>query len=56
MGGTDPRILHADIMASRYLGDYNERIEAGKNDRTAERLYAKAQYWLDRLNALEGNR
>lgn len=52
---TSESIMKADHFASKYLGDYNERVEAGKNDATAERLYAKAQYWLDRLNKLSGN-
>ena len=52
---TDPKILRADFFANKYLGDYNERIEAGKDDATAEKLYAKGQYWLDRLNVLLGN-
>ena len=52
---TTDKALHADIMASRYLGDYNERVEAGKDDRTAAALYLKAQFWLDRYNKLVGN-
>jgi len=49
------RILEADHMGNRYIGDYNERIEAGKNDKTAERLYSKCQFWLDKYNKLTGN-
>lgn len=49
------KIQEADQFASRYLGDFNERTEAGRNDATAERLYAKAQFWLDRLNKLQGD-
>jgi len=53
---TDAKVLDADIRASRYLGDYNERVERlGREDVTAQRLYAKAQYWLDRFNKLSGN-
>lgn len=52
---TDPRTLEADIKAGQYLADYNERVEAGKNDKTADRLYRKAQFWLDRYNKLAGN-
>jgi len=52
---TNDKVLHADIMASRYLGNYNERVEAGKDDSKAETLYRKAQFWLDRYNKLIGN-
>jgi hypothetical protein len=48
-------LVEADVMGNQYLGDYNERVEAGKDDRTAERLYAKGQFWLDRYNKLAGN-
>lgn len=47
-------LLHADFMASRYLGDFNEADEAGQHAK-AEKLYAKAQFWLDRYNKLLGN-
>jgi hypothetical protein len=42
-------------MGGRYLADYNERVEAGKTDHIAERLYSKGQFWLDRYNKLAGN-
>ena len=48
-------LIEADYYGNRYLGDYNERVESGKDDRTAERLYAKGQYWLDRYNRLNGD-
>jgi hypothetical protein len=48
------KINRADFFANRYLGDANEAAEAGKREK-AERLYAKAQYWLDRYNKLVGN-
>ena len=48
-------LLEADLEGQRYLGDYNERVEAGKDDHIAERLYAKGQFWLDRYNKLAGN-
>jgi hypothetical protein len=46
------RVTHAYMMSNRYLGDANEAIEAGKPEK-AEKLEAKAQYWLDQLNKLE---
>lgn len=45
------RILHADTMASRYLGDANEASESGAH-KTAQILYDKSQFWLDRYNLL----
>lgn len=48
------KILRADELASRHLGNANAAEEAG-DYRKAERLYAKAQYWLDRYNRLVGN-
>lgn len=51
--GGDKR-CHADIMASRNLANANEASERGDHA-TAERLYAKSQYWLDRYNILAGN-
>lgn len=54
MASTSEKIAHADHLASKYLGDFNELVESGypENGPKAERLYAKAQYWLDRLNKL----
>ena len=48
-------ILDADVRASQYLGDANEAAERGDKV-TAEKLYEKAQFWLDRMNKLLGNR
>lgn len=53
--GMDP-VLEADLEGQRYLADFNERIERmGREDKIAERLYAKGQFWLDRYNRLAGN-
>jgi len=50
------KMLNAEIKAGMYLGNYNERIERiGREDAIAARLYAKAQFWLDRYNKLAGN-
>lgn len=48
------RIARADELAGRYLGNYNELIESGvaENDPRAEKLFGKAQFWLDRYNLL----
>jgi hypothetical protein len=48
------KILRADELSGRYLADANEAEEAG-NFKKAEKLFAKAQYWLDRHNKLIGN-
>lgn len=36
--------------ASKWLADANEQAEAGNKGR-AEKMYDKAQYWLDKANA-----
>jgi hypothetical protein len=48
------KIQRADDFASRYLGDANDAEERGDLAK-ADKLYAKAQYWLDRYNKLVGN-
>lgn len=48
------KIIEADERGSRYLADANEAAEKGQHGK-AEKLYAKGQYWLDRLNKLLGN-
>lgn len=47
-------IQQADVLASRYLGNANEAYEKGDQAK-GDKLYAKAQFWLDRLNKLTGN-
>ena len=47
------RIVHAEMMAARYLGNYNESLEAGRA-KAAEKWLAKSQYWLDIANDLRG--
>jgi hypothetical protein len=49
------RTLDAEVRGSRYLADANEAAERGDKT-TAERLYEKSQFWLDRYNRLVGNR
>lgn len=41
------KIADYEDKAARWLGDANEQAERG-NTVKAERLYQKAQYWLDR--------
>lgn len=48
------RILEADHMGNKYLGDANEAAERGQHEK-ADRLYARGQFWLDRYNKLTGN-
>lgn len=43
------KALNAEVRASRWLADANEAREQGKLEK-AEKLYAKAQYWLDVMN------
>jgi hypothetical protein len=45
----EDRIAHAEAMSSRHLGNYNEALEAGRV-KSAEKLLAKAQHWLDVAN------
>ena len=49
----DERINHAEAMSSRYLGNYNEDLAAGRT-KGAEKMLAKSQYWLDMANKLRG--
>lgn len=48
------RIVDAEIRGSQALADANEAKERGAL-KTAERLYDKAQFWLDCYNKLAGN-
>jgi hypothetical protein len=48
------KISRANELASRYLADANEAEETGRVAK-AGKLFAKAQYWLDRYNKLVGN-
>lgn len=47
------KILEADLRGNKLLADANEAAEKG-NQAKADRLYEKGQYWLDRLNKLQG--
>ena len=47
------RIVHAEAMSARYLGNYNEALAAGRT-KSAETLLAKSQQWLDVANNLRG--
>lgn len=48
------KIIEAEERGGRYLADANEAAERGKQEK-AEKLYAKGQFWLDRMNVLLGN-
>lgn len=48
------RQIEAEQRASAYLADANEASERGQATK-AERLYAKSQFWLDRMNLLCGD-
>jgi hypothetical protein len=47
----EDRIAHAEAMSSRHLGNYNEALAAGRT-KSAKKLLAKAQHWLDVTNKL----
>jgi hypothetical protein len=47
------RIAHAEAMSARYLGNYNEAVAAGREQR-AKKMLAKSQHWLDVANDLRG--
>lgn len=49
----DELIADADARGSAILADANEAAEAGFKAK-AERLYTRAQKWLDRSNNLRG--
>lgn len=52
----EERIADADMLASRYLGDFNRLIESGypEGGARAQRLLGKSQYWHDRYSTLTG--
>lgn len=47
------KITEAHERSSHWLAEANEASERGDNAK-AEKLYAKSQVWLDRLNKLSG--
>ena len=49
----EERIVHAEALSARYLGNYNEALEAGRA-KAAEKWLAKSQHWLDVANRLRG--
>lgn len=51
---TREKMIDAEVRGGRYLADANEAAERGDKVK-AEKLYDKAQYWLDRYNKLAGN-
>ena len=48
------RIIEADQRSAHWLAEGNLAAERGDLE-AAERYYEKSQFWLDRLNTLEGN-
>ena len=48
------RQIEAETRANQYLADANEAAESGKSAK-AETLYSKSQFWLDRMNNLNGD-
>jgi hypothetical protein len=48
------KMIEAEQRGSSALADANEAEESG-NRKKAERLFTKAQHWLDRYNKLAGN-
>lgn len=48
------RVIEAEVRGSHNLAEANAAAERGDKAK-AERLYDKAQYWLDRYNKLAGN-
>ncbi len=48
------RIIDAEVRGSTAIADANEANERGDRSK-AEKLYDKAQFWLDRYNRLVGN-
>jgi hypothetical protein len=50
----EERMVEAEVRSTRALADANEASEKGQKEK-AERLYDRAQYWLDVYNKLAGN-
>lgn len=48
------RKIEAEQRCGRYLADANEASERGQTEK-AEKLFAKSQFWLDRMNLLSGD-
>lgn len=48
------KMVDAEERGGKWLADANEASERGDHAK-AERLYEKAQFWLDRYNKLAGN-
>ena len=48
------RQIEAETRANKYLADANEAAESGKSAK-ADMLYDKSQFWLDRMNNLNGD-
>lgn len=48
------KIIEATERAARFLADANDAADRGDMVK-AENLYAKSQYWHDRMNKLLGN-
>jgi Tfp pilus assembly protein PilF len=51
---TRAALIHAEQMAGHWLALGNEASERGKQE-LAERHYARAQKWHDKMNRLLGN-
>lgn len=47
----EDRIVHAEAMSARYLGNYNEALAAGRASAAAK---LQSQHWLDVANDLRG--
>lgn len=45
---------YVDGRAQYWLGQANIAIENGKSEKRVSECERKAQYWLDRLNRIEG--
>jgi hypothetical protein len=52
--GNQQKRLQADTNAQKWLAEANRRIETGAVAKRIAEAERKAQYWLDRLNRLEG--
>lgn len=49
------KFYQADHNASKWLAIFNDLDEAGKgHTKKAEDAYRKAQFWLDRMNKMNG--
>jgi len=54
VGVASDKAIEFEVEAARWLHEGNLAAESGEHAR-AERMYARSQYWHDKMNAALGN-